>query len=123
MLGARTHCCPHVRVRHLTFRWLDRLTASDEDHQSPPDDYRRFGDAGPCRVPSIFVGAAPNADDSDHDVGKRKEVETDDYSSGQAGEDRSDGSRLRQNVGEGAIGDSVVPKGLAEWNIATPKRI
>jgi hypothetical protein len=28
--------------------------------------------------PLDIVGAAPNADDSDHDVGKRKEVETDD---------------------------------------------
>ena len=72
--------------------------------------------------PSVFVGAAPNADDSHHDVGKWKEVETDDNSGGQAGENRSDGSRLRENVGDGAIGDGVVPKGLAERKIASPKR-
>ena len=124
MPGARTHCCPHVRFWHkLTFRWLDRLTASDDDHQSPPDDHRRFGDAGPCRVPSVFVGAAPNADDSHNDVGKRKEVETDGDSVGQAGEDRSDGGCRRQNIGDGAIGDGVVPKGLAERKIAHAKAL
>ena len=95
---------------------------SDEDHQSTPDNHRRFGDAGPRRVLSVFVGTPPNADDSHNDVGKRKEVETDGDSVGQAGEDRSDGSRRRQNVGDGAIGDGVVPKGLAERKIATPKR-
>ena len=73
---------------------VPRPYASDEDHQSTPDDHRRFGDPGPRRVPSVFVGAAPNADDSHNDVGKRKEVETDSDSDGQAGEDRSDGSRL-----------------------------
>jgi hypothetical protein len=95
---------------------------SDEDHQSTPDDHRRFGDAGPRRVPSVFVGAAPNADDSHNDVGKRKEMETDGDSVGQASEDRSDGGRRRQNIGDGAIGDGVVPKGLAKRKIATPKR-
>ena len=95
---------------------------SDEDHQSTPDDHRRFGEAGPRRVPSVFVGAAPNADDSHNDVGKRKEMETDGDSVGQAGEDRSDGGRRRQNTGDGAIGDGVVPKGLAERKIAAPKR-
>jgi hypothetical protein len=98
------------------------VARSDEDHQSTPDDHRRFGNAGPRRVPSVFVGAAPNADDSHNDVGKRKEVETDGDSVGQAGEDRSDGGRRRQNIGDGAIGDGVVPKGLAERKIATPKR-
>ena len=66
---------------------------SDEDHQSTPDNHRRFGDAGPRRVPSVFVGAAPNADDGHNDVGKRKEMETDGDSVGQASEDRSDGGR------------------------------
>ena len=95
---------------------------SDEDHQSTPGDHRRFCDAGPRRVPSVFVGAAPNADDSHNDVGKRKEMETDGDSVGQASEDRSDGGRRRQNIGDGAIGDGVVPKGLAKRKIATPKR-
>jgi hypothetical protein len=95
---------------------------SDEDHQSTPDDHRRFGDAGPRRVPSIFVGAAPNADDSHNDVGKRKEMETDGDSVGQPSEDRSDGGRRPQNIGDGALGDGVVPKGLAKRKIATPKR-
>jgi hypothetical protein len=47
----------------------------------------------PRRVPSVFVGAAPNADDGHNDVGKRKEMETDGDSVGQASEDRSDGGR------------------------------
>ena len=49
-------------------------------------------------------------------------MQTDGDSVGQAGEDRSDRGRRRQNIGDGAIGDGVVPKGLAEWKIATPKR-
>ena len=49
-------------------------------------------------------------------------METDGDSVGQASEDRSDGGRRRRNIGDGAIGDGVVPKGLAKRKIATPKR-
>ena len=93
----------------------------EKDHNGAPHDHGNFGQSRPLRRPPKFVGAPDNSDYSSENVGKRYQEEANGQSIGQTNRDRRYGGARRHDICDRAIGDSILPKGLAERDVTSPE--